>query len=30
MSYNALLLASELGIDRVVLASSVNSIGMGG
>lgn len=27
-SYNALCIAAELGIDRVVMASSVNSIGM--
>lgn len=29
MSYNTLLVAAELGINRVVTASSVNSIGMG-
>lgn len=29
MSYNALLIAAELGIKRVVMASSVNAIGMG-
>ncbi|EIW67766.1 hypothetical protein TREMEDRAFT_17420, partial [Tremella mesenterica DSM 1558] len=28
MSYNALSIAADLGIERVVLASSVNSIGM--
>lgn len=28
MSYNALIAATQLGIDRVVLASSVNAIGM--
>jgi nucleoside-diphosphate-sugar epimerase len=29
MSYNVLTLANELGINRVVMASSVNAIGMG-
>ncbi len=29
MSYNALSVASALGINRIVLASSVNAIGMG-
>ncbi len=29
MQYNALCIAKELGINRIVLASSVNSIGMG-
>lgn len=29
MSYNMMLIAAELGIRRVVVASSVNSIGMG-
>ena len=28
MSFNALSIAEELGINRVVIASSVNSIGM--
>lgn len=28
MSYNALSIAAELGISKVVMASSVNSIGM--
>jgi nucleoside-diphosphate-sugar epimerase len=30
MSWNTLEVAAELGINRVVLASSVNAIGMGG
>jgi hypothetical protein len=29
MSYNALSIAAELGINKVVMASSVNAIGMG-
>ena len=29
MSYNALTVAGELGINRVVMASSVNAIGLG-
>lgn len=29
MSWNALNVAADLGIDRVALASSVNAIGMG-
>lgn len=30
MSWNALSLAAELGINRVAMASSVNCIGMSG